>query len=64
MALEPPSNWRQDRYQELLDLGFSKDWIDAVTRHQPSLYENPRVKIEGLRQRGFDNPVKLIEGLS
>ena len=30
---------------------------------EPALYANPKAKIEGLKQRGFDNPHKLITSL-
>jgi hypothetical protein len=58
--LERGNNFKRDRYQQLLDLGFSKEWIDEITLHQPALYDNPKAKIAGLRDRGFDNPHKLI----
>lgn len=60
MALEPPSNSKRERYQHFLELGFSKEWVDELTLRHPSLYNKPKSKIEGLRQRGFDNPVKLV----
>jgi hypothetical protein len=63
MALEPGNNFKRERYQQLLEAGFPKEWIDALTLHHPALYDNPKAKIEGLRQRGFDNPVKLITSL-
>ena len=59
-ALERGNNFKQTRYQELLDLGFPKEWVDNVALHRASLFESPRAKVEGLRERGFDNPVKLI----
>src|SRR5262245_25621352 len=60
MALEPTGNWKRDRYEQLLALGFSKDWVDALTLQRPALYENPKAKVDGLRERGFQNPIKLI----
>ena len=63
MALEPPNNFKRERYQQLLDLGFPEEWVDKVILHHPALFENPRAKIAGLRQRGFENPVKLITTL-
>jgi hypothetical protein len=61
--LEGGNNFKRERYQQLIDLGFSKDWIDEVTLHHPALYDNPKAKIEGLRERGFENPTKLITSL-
>jgi mTERF len=61
--LERGNNFKRERYQQLLDAGFPKEWLDELTLHHPALYENPKAKIEGLRQRGFDNPVKLITTL-
>src|SRR5436189_6477771 len=58
--LERGNNFKRERYHQLLDAGFPKEWIDEVTLHHPALYDNPKAKIEGLRQRGFDNPHKLI----
>ena len=58
-ALEPPNNFKRERYQQLLDLGFSKEWIDKLTLQHPALYENPKAKIEGLKERGFDNPLTI-----
>ena len=54
------NNYKQKRRNDLLELGFSNAWIDKVTLQKPSLYENPRAKIEGLKSRGFTNPEKLI----
>jgi hypothetical protein len=53
--LERGNNFKRDRYQQLMDLGFSKEWIEKVSLHHTALFENPRAKIEALRQRGFDN---------
>jgi hypothetical protein len=61
--LEGGNNFKRERYQQLIDLGFSKGWIDELTLHHPALYDNPKAKIEGLRARGFDNPTKLITTL-
>jgi hypothetical protein len=61
--LERGNNFKRERYQQFLDLGFSKEWLDEVTLHHPALYENPKAKIEGLRSRGFDNTHKLITSL-
>jgi hypothetical protein len=58
--LERGNTFKRDRYQQLLDAGFPKEWIDELTLHHPSLYDNPKAKIEGLRSRGFENPHKLI----
>jgi hypothetical protein len=58
--LERGNNFRRERYQQFLDLGFSKEWLDDLTAHHPSLHDNPKAKIDGLRDRGFENPVKLI----
>jgi len=58
--LEGGNNWKRELYQQLLDCGFPKEWVDELTLHHPSLYDNPKAKIDGLRQRGFDNPHKLI----
>jgi hypothetical protein len=61
--LEGGNNFKRERHQQLIDLGFSKGWIDELTLHHPALYDNPKAKIEGLRARGFDNPTKLITTL-
>jgi len=53
--LERGNNFKRDRYQQLMDLGFSEEWIEKVSLHHTALFENPRAKIEALRQRGFDN---------
>jgi hypothetical protein len=61
--LERGNNFKRDRYHQFLELGFSQEWIDALTLHHPALYDNPKAKIDGLRERGFDNPVKLITSM-
>jgi len=61
--LEGGNNFKRERYQQLLDAGFPKEWIDELTLHHPALYDNAKAKIEGLRERGFDNPHKLITSL-
>ncbi|MBI5456322.1 hypothetical protein HY969_01145 [Candidatus Kaiserbacteria bacterium] len=58
--LEGTNNYKQQRYDQLLQEGFSREWIDKVTQERPSLYENPRAKIKGLEERGFKDPHKLI----
>src|SRR2546421_7514661 len=57
--LEGVNNFKRERYQQLLDPGFSKEWMDEITLHHAALYDNPKAKIAGLKERGFENPVKL-----
>jgi hypothetical protein len=61
--LERGNNFKRERYQQLLDAGFPKDWVDELTLQHPALDDNPKAKIEGLRQRRFENPTKLITSL-
>ena len=61
--LERGNNFKRERYQQFLDAGFPKEWVDKLTLQHPALYDNPKAKIEGLRQRGFENPTKLITSL-
>ncbi len=60
---ETNNNFRQQRYNQLLELGFSREWIDKVAEVQPSLYEDPYAKTKGLEERGFKDPHKLIRSL-
>jgi hypothetical protein len=61
--LEGGNNLRATRYQELLQAGFDPEWIDRLTRQRPALFVGVGDKIQGLKARGFDNPVKLITTL-
>jgi len=60
VGLKRPRGRRAARAAVLSDLGFSQEWLDHVAVHQPSLFENPKAKLDGLRARGFSNPHKLV----
>ena len=50
------------RANALLDAGFSREWIDDFKKLRPALYAAEKIdaKIEGLKQRGFSDPQKMI----
>ncbi len=51
------------RRSSFLSIGFSESWIDSLQESRPTLYapEIVRGHIDGLSQRGFSNPHKMIE---
>ena len=53
------------RRSGLLSMGFGQSWIDSLQESRPTLYapEVVRGHIDGLSQRGFTNPNKMIESL-
>jgi len=57
-----PEGELEARVNALLDAGFSREWIDDLKKFHPALYvaENIDAKIEGLKQRGFSDPQKMI----
>lgn len=57
------NNWKQKRYNELLEAGFDKAWIDQVILNRPSLFDNPKSRLAFLESKGFKDPVKMITSL-
>ena len=53
------------RHQYLLDLGFQPEWVGALQGTRPTLYAPEVVDshLIGLSERGFTNPIKMVESL-
>ena len=60
-----PEGELEARANALLDAGFSREWIDDFKKLRPALYAAEKIdaKIEGLKQRGFSDPQKMITSL-
>jgi len=54
---------RVKRETDLANIGISAELIETIKIARPHLYASVDEKIEGLKQRGFDNPVKMISSL-
>src|SRR5438876_836189 len=54
------SGSKKARRLQLVALGFKPDWINLIARRHPLLFANSTEKVQGLKGRGFDDPVKLI----
>jgi len=56
----------QERRNALIKAGFSEEFIQRAEYLNPSLWstERPQQRLEELSQRGFSNPIKMIETMS
>src|SRR5262245_57990221 len=59
MGQEAPK-YKDRRYSDLIELGFDDVWVDKIKRRHPALFANQTGTVNAHKQRGFINPIKLI----